>query len=350
MAAPIILSVCIPQYNRCAHLIDALESLKAQQGGPFEVVVSDDGSTDGSREAIPKYLASSGLTYKYIQQPKNLGYDANLRAAMRAATGDYLMALGNDDAVVGSDTLQRLSALLEQHRPQIAIGNLVDAQTDGPVRRVARTELLSAGPDRAISMFRTFSCVTGLVFARSAFLENDTDRYDGSVYVQMYLGARIMAAGGTVLTIDEPIAKIGTSAAGTGRANSYRDKLASFRRKIRPITGGLDEVGRVVCDAIWPYVPAARRSAVTTAVFSQLLMFSYPIWLLDYRQHGSPWAAANLALGCFPSNILKKTDRSGRAAVAIAPSYLAATMSMLVPVRLLGAVKDVARGLLLKRA
>ena len=99
------LSVCIPQYNRCAHLLHALESLRAQTLADLEVVVSDDGSTDDSRERVPSYLERSGLKYRYLQQPKNLGYDANLRAALQAATGDYLFVLGNDDAIPEPGTL-----------------------------------------------------------------------------------------------------------------------------------------------------------------------------------------------------------------------------------------------------
>ncbi len=342
------LSVCIPQYNRCEFLLMALESLRAQTYGNLEVVVSDDGSTDGSREKIPLYLEQSGMTYKYIQQPKNLGYDANLRAVLSEASGDYLFIMGNDDVIPEPGTLASVAALLAEFRPQLAIGNVIDAETGLVVRRVAHTRLMAGGPDRALAMFRPLSCVTGLIFAREAFLRHNTARYDGSVYVQMYLGASIIAAGGSLLTIDMAVAKACITV-GDARANSYRDVLPSFRRKIRPATGGLDEVGRVVCEAIWPHVPTRERRRITRAVFSQLLMSSYAFWLYDYRLNGAPWAAFNLALGCSPPRLLRNTDRTVLAAASLALPYLGATSSMLFPLPILGRIKEMARSYNLRK-
>jgi glycosyltransferase involved in cell wall biosynthesis len=336
------ISICIPQYNRCAYLVKGLESIRAQTHTDFEVVVSDDGSTDGSREEIPRWLAASGLDYQYIQQPKNLGYDANLRAALAAGRGDYLFIMGNDDALPGPNTLAEVAALLEKHQPDLAIGNVIAAATGDVVKRVARTHAAEGGPDRAVTMFRALSCVTGLIFSREAFARTNTPRYDGSIYVQMYMGTSIIAGGGRVLTIDEPVAKTGTDVGGKA-ANSYLDTLSKFYRKILPATGGLDEVGRVVCEAIWPHVPASERTRITTAVFSQLLTYSYAFWLYDYRKHGAPWAALNLAIGCFPPRLLRNTDRSLWASASLAPFYLGATSGMVVPIAVLERVKDVVR-------
>jgi hypothetical protein len=336
------ISVCIPQYNRCAHLLVALESIRAQTYGNVEVVVSDDGSTDESRTAIPEYLARSGMNYQYIQQEKNLGYDANLRAALAGATGEYLFILGNDDVIHAPTTLAEIATHLKESRPDLAIGNVADARTHEVAMRVTKTRSLAGSPEVALTMFRALSCVTGLIFSRDAFLRHNTSRYDGSIFVQMYLGSAIIASGGRLLTIASTIASTGTDV-GAGHANSYIDTLPGHRGNIMPSTGGLDEVGRVVCEAIWKYVPPARRSSITISVFSQLLAFSYAYWLYDYRHNGAPWAAFNLALGCAPPRLLRKTDRSVRASAAIAPIYLGATSSMLVPLPILDRLKAAVR-------
>src|SRR5579863_987916 len=163
------ISVCIPQYNRCAHLLLALESIRSQTYGDVEVVVSDDGSTDESGTTIPRYLEGSGMNYRYIQQPKNLGYDANLRAALAGATGDYLFILGNDDAIYAPTTLAEIATHLETHRPDLAIGNVADARTLEARPRVTKTRATVGSPEVALTMFRALSCVTGLIFSRSAF-------------------------------------------------------------------------------------------------------------------------------------------------------------------------------------
>jgi glycosyltransferase involved in cell wall biosynthesis len=336
------ISVCIPQHNRCAYLLAALESIRAQTYKDLEVVVSDDASTDNSRAEVPNYLAQSGMQYKYIEQEKNLGYDGNLRASLGGASGDYLFILTNDDAIPDPGTLERVAALLEEHKPDLVIGNVTIAHTGASFGRVNRTRAVTGDPDCAVTMFRALSCVTGLIFSRKEFERLNTPRYDGSVYVQMYLGASIIAGGGRLLTIEESIAHIGMSVGGV-RANSYREILGKFRRKILPATGGLDEVGRVVCEAIWPHVPTSERPRITRAVFSQILTSSYAFWLYDYRLNGAPWAAFNLALGCSPSRLLGHTDRSLLTRASLALPYLGATSSMLVPLWLLGNMKDAVR-------
>ena len=336
------ISICIPQYNRCAHLKACIDSLRAQSYRDLEVVVSDDGSTDGSQIEIPKYLERSGLRYQYIQQPRNLGYDANLRASLAAGSGDYLFILGNDDALPESDTLAKVAPLLDQFRPDLAIGNFCDAPTKTAARRVIRTRCVDGTPQVALNMFRALSCVTGLIFSRESFHRFNTDQYDGSIYVQMFLGSRIIASGGRLLTMDMVTAATGTDV-GHGHANSYVDVLWKFRRTISPTTGGLDEVGRVVCEALWPYVADSDRLRVTTAVFSQLLLYSYSYWLYDYRSHDEPWAAFNLALGCIPTRLLKNTDPRIRAALVLSPSYIGATAGLVIPLGVLGLLKGAAR-------
>jgi hypothetical protein len=159
----------------------------------------------------------------------------------------------------------------------------------------------------------------------------------------MYLAARIIAQGGELLTIAEPIAVTGLQVEG-GRANSYRDRLHEYRWRIRPALGGLDEVGRVVCAAIQPYVAEQERDRVARKVFEQLLTYSYSYWLYDYRAHGELWAAINLALGCFPSNLTRRVPIAAGSLARLVAVYSSATMAGLVlPMSVLEPLKDVVR-------
>ena len=63
------LSVVMPTYNGEAFLIAALESIIAQQdGGDFEVIAGDDGSTDGTMAALAAY--SSRLPLRIVRRPR----------------------------------------------------------------------------------------------------------------------------------------------------------------------------------------------------------------------------------------------------------------------------------------
>lgn len=88
MATPT--SVVIPCFNGEAYLAEAIASAKAQLAGPVEIIVVDDGSTDGSGEVA----RAAGVGY--VRQD-NAGVAAALNHGVRVATGPCLAFLSADD-------------------------------------------------------------------------------------------------------------------------------------------------------------------------------------------------------------------------------------------------------------
>ncbi len=343
-------SICVPQYNRCRFLLKSLESIRHQTFRDFEVVISDDASTDETKSVIPDWLRASGLRHKFFRQPKNLGYDANLRAAMNAAEGDYLFILGNDDGLPDERTLARFASLVDDFKqPELVIGTFFPARDPTALsNRAPRTEIVGSGPAAALQIFRTLTCVTGLAFSREAFHAHDTAEYDGSIYVQMFIGSRIVASGGRALAVAEPLAE--TNLEVNGPANSYRAILKDWNWTIRPATGGLDQVGRVVSDAILPYCPDADRPRIMADIYRQLLVFSYSYWMYDYRKNGAWWAALNLSLGCFPPALMRPVGSPLSVVARTMPAYLGATaVGLFAPLFLTERIKDSVRRMGVRR-
>ncbi len=86
------ISVIIPTYNRAACLARALDSVLAQSHAPHEIIVVDDGSTDGTRAMVE---ALDGAIH-YLHQD-NQGVSAARNAGIRRATGQWLAFLDSDD-------------------------------------------------------------------------------------------------------------------------------------------------------------------------------------------------------------------------------------------------------------
>ena len=85
-------SVVIPCYNGERYLADTIRSVMRQEVGPTEIIVVDDGSTDGSREVV----AAFGAQVRYARQPHGGAARArNLGAAL--ATGTLLAFIDADD-------------------------------------------------------------------------------------------------------------------------------------------------------------------------------------------------------------------------------------------------------------
>src|SRR5438067_1718958 len=101
-------SICIPQYNRTSFLIEACRSLATQTFRDFEICISDDCSTDGRESELLEFLEGIGLSFVYSRQPENRRYDANLRASIELASGNFCFLLGNDDALASASTLENV--------------------------------------------------------------------------------------------------------------------------------------------------------------------------------------------------------------------------------------------------
>jgi glycosyltransferase involved in cell wall biosynthesis len=106
-------SVLVPSYNYASKVGGCIESVLAQTHGAFELVVSDDASTDGSDAVIRRYAGDPRLVYE--RQPKNLGMVPNWRRCVELARGEYLLLLGADDELRPT-MLQRCAAVLDGDR------------------------------------------------------------------------------------------------------------------------------------------------------------------------------------------------------------------------------------------
>jgi glycosyltransferase involved in cell wall biosynthesis/peptidoglycan/xylan/chitin deacetylase (PgdA/CDA1 family) len=96
------ISVVIPTYNRADQLRRCLDAL-ATQSAPadaFEVIVVDDGSTDGTAELLDGYMGSLSLR---VERQPNSGQPAALNRGIDAAAGPYCLFL--DDDIVATPTL-----------------------------------------------------------------------------------------------------------------------------------------------------------------------------------------------------------------------------------------------------
>lgn len=113
-------SVIIPTYNRRAHLMACLASVWAQRHRAYEVIVVDDGSTDGTMEAL------AGIEGVTVIQQRNAGPGAARNRGAAAASGDYLAFLDSDDLWF-EWTLETLAALIARHeQPSLLFARFAD--------------------------------------------------------------------------------------------------------------------------------------------------------------------------------------------------------------------------------
>lgn len=147
-------SVLLTCYNHLAYLPTALASVRAQTFRDFEVLVLDDGSTDGSREWL---TANAGDDVRLIFNKANLGTYGTLNVGLQAAQGE-LLAILNDDDVWHPAKLERQVALLDAN-PSVGLVHTDGCFLDGEGKVVEGAPLGFRFP-----RFETGDILLGLVY------------------------------------------------------------------------------------------------------------------------------------------------------------------------------------------
>lgn len=89
-------SIGMPVYNGAEYICDALDSLLAQSYTDFEIIISDNASTDETESLCRKYVRKD-QRIKYMRQEFNIGAAANFEFVLAASSGKYFMWAAHDD-------------------------------------------------------------------------------------------------------------------------------------------------------------------------------------------------------------------------------------------------------------
>jgi glycosyltransferase involved in cell wall biosynthesis len=110
-------SIVIPAYNRHRFLLESLASCQMQTVLDFEVVVSDDCSTEDLARVVEMF---NDQRFRYSASSENLGAVANHQRAVSLASGSYVLILHSDDLIL-PDCLERAGQILDQNAAAAAV-------------------------------------------------------------------------------------------------------------------------------------------------------------------------------------------------------------------------------------
>lgn len=137
MSVPLV-TIGIPVYNGERYLARALDAALAQTHQAIEIIVSDNGSTDGT-EAICRAYAARDPRIRYVRQPCNLGAYGNFEFLVGEATGDYFCWQAADDDMA-PDYASILAGHLERHCDWAVVGS--DVRVIDEAGRPVRVETI----------------------------------------------------------------------------------------------------------------------------------------------------------------------------------------------------------------
>jgi glycosyltransferase involved in cell wall biosynthesis len=111
-----VISVCILTYNHEDYLRQCIESILVQQVEvKWEIIISDDCSTDQSLKIIEEYYDRYSELIRVINSPKNVGVIKSLINLLKASTGKYIAICEGDDYWTDRLKLKKQLSILETH-------------------------------------------------------------------------------------------------------------------------------------------------------------------------------------------------------------------------------------------
>lgn len=228
------ISLVIPTRQRAVYLKSSLQTALDIDDDNLEIVVSDNCSTDHTRELVS---AISDPRLIYTRPETGVSMRANFENGLAACTGDYISFIGDDDGYLPGQ-FARLRQILEQDRPDCLYWALPSYTwpvhgVSSPLKLRRRTLF---GAPRTVDMTAQRADlmrarITPINWAPAIYHGMASRDYlrriampDGTVFCgsipDIYFGYRGLLAGGNVLRIEHPFSLGGQSPASNGRAQT----------------------------------------------------------------------------------------------------------------------------------
>ena len=121
---PVTATVVIPVYNRKSTIADAVRSALSQQCSfPFNVIVVDNHSTDGTSDILDRIAAEDSRLVHLIPSDNDLGIGGCWNLAIdNPSCGEYAVQLDSDDLYSGPDTLGKIVAAFREQECAMVVG------------------------------------------------------------------------------------------------------------------------------------------------------------------------------------------------------------------------------------
>jgi glycosyltransferase involved in cell wall biosynthesis len=183
------ISICIPAYNLARYLPTAIVSGQQQTSSPWEIVVSNNHSTDDTESVLQAFSTD----IRVVKPSAHVGYGANCRYVVSQATGTHVVLLAADDALAPT--------FIREVRPHLASVGMVttgrfDCTDEMQVAGYRGGNYIGKKPLAAPAGFRHYlrACtysISGTVFRRDSLLNLPPLPEDAANVYDWYLGLMI---------------------------------------------------------------------------------------------------------------------------------------------------------------
>ena len=165
------ISVLMALYNHAAHVTDALQSLAASWERRLEVIVVDDGSSDGSGDVVMEWVARhQNIALVLLRHPVNRGLAAARNTALSLARGELCFVLDSDNEIY-PNCLDRLASTLDTEPDAAFAYPILEGFSGSEAVRLVNTYAYSA------ERFRLGNYIDAMALMRTAVVRDELGGY-----------------------------------------------------------------------------------------------------------------------------------------------------------------------------
>lgn len=199
-------SVAIPAYGRPIEFEELLTSINVLDKVPDEVIICEDFSKERAilKEIAKKWeptFVQKGCKFRFIENEKNLGYDGNIRKLIQESSYKWVILIGNDDLFL-KDGLDIIDKFCKKNpmvgmisRPYIRFNTDINRPL-GYSKLFPSEKIVIHDQDSSKYVFRICGFVGGLIVNKDWAEKFHTNKYDGSLFYQIYLASHAFCTNG----------------------------------------------------------------------------------------------------------------------------------------------------------
>ncbi|MGG3821757.1 glycosyltransferase family 2 protein [Geobacillus thermodenitrificans] len=200
-------SIIIPVYNIASYLEECLYSVQNQSYRDLEVIMINDGSTDGSEQILERFQKNDPRFRLFNQENRGLGYTRNRGISL--SNGQYVFFLDGDDRLP-KDAIQHLLSAIETHDADYAVGKVLRFHSERkyvPIRHLEfnlytqkQVTTIEQNPELLQD-----SIACNKLWKKEFLIQNDLSFIEGKYYEDLFFTMRAAVLAKTVAVTNKVV-------------------------------------------------------------------------------------------------------------------------------------------------
>lgn len=199
-------SIVIPVYNVEEYLQTCIDSILENDFSDYEIILVDDGSTDGISPALCDEIAERNPELIRVIHQTNQGPSGARNTGVEAAQGEYILFVDSDDSIE-PHALKKISSVIDKSKADIVAFNLFSDDGKGALSPIKANSVLADEPfslRQRPEFLLSLPSIWSRAWKRDLFIKSGI-RFPGNIWIgeDMCTGTKLFALAESIVTIDD---------------------------------------------------------------------------------------------------------------------------------------------------